>query len=236
MLKGRIALVTGGSRGIGKEVVLKFAENGATVISGDLIEPDYTHENVSHVKLNVTDRENIKEVAAQLKEKYGKLDILVNNAGITRDSLLQRMKEEDWDLVVDINLKGVYNVMQGLVSLLLKSESASVINMASVVGLDGNAGQTNYSATKGGVIAMAKSWAKEFGRKKLRTNAIAPGFIKTDMTHVLPEKVVESVLENTPLRSMGEASDVADTALFLASDMSKFITGQVIRVDGGLNL
>ena len=209
MLKGRIALVTGGSRGIGKEVVLK---------------------------LNVTDRENIKEVAAQLKEKYGKLDILVNNAGITRDSLLQRMKEEDWDLVVDINLKGVYNVMQGLVSLLLKSESASVINMASVVGLDGNAGQTNYSATKGGVIAMAKSWAKEFGRKKLRANAIAPGFIKTDMTHVLPEKVVESVLENTPLRSMGEASDVADTALFLASDMSKFITGQVIRVDGGLNL
>lgn len=236
MLKGRVALVTGGSRGIGKEVVLKFAENGATVISGDLIEPDYTHENVSHVKLNVTDRENIKEVAAQLKEKYGKLDILVNNAGITRDSLLQRMKEEDWDLVVDINLKGVYNVMQGLVSLLLKSESASVINMASVVGLDGNAGQTNYSATKGGVIAMAKSWAKEFGRKKLRANAIAPGFIKTDMTHVLPEKVVESVLENTPLRSMGEASDVADTALFLASDMSKFITGQVIRVDGGLNL
>ncbi len=236
MLKGRIALVTGGSRGIGKEVVLKFAENGATVISGDLIEPDYSHENVSHVKLNVTDRENIKEVAAQLKEKYGKLDILVNNAGITRDSLLQRMKEEDWDLVVDINLKGVYNVMQGLVSLLLKSESASVINMASVVGLDGNAGQTNYSATKGGVIAMAKSWAKEFGRKKLRANAIAPGFIKTDMTHVLPEKVVESVLENTPLRSMGEASDVADTALFLASDMSKFITGQVIRVDGGLNL
>ena len=234
MLKGRIALVTGGSRGIGKEVVLKFAENGATVISGDLIEPDYSHENVSHVKLNVTDRENIKEVAAQLKEKYGKLDI--NNAGITRDSLLQRMKEEDWDLVVDINLKGVYNVMQGLVSLLLKSESASVINMASVVGLDGNAGQTNYSATKGGVIAMAKSWAKEFGRKKLRANAIALGFIKTDMTHVLPEKVVESVLENTPLRSMGEASDVADTALFLASDMSKFITGQVIRVDGGLNL
>ena len=236
MLKGRIALVTGGSRGIGKEVVLKFAENGATVISGDLIEPDYSHENVFHVKLNVTDRENIKEVAAQLKEKYGKLDILVNNAGITRDSLLQRMKEEDWDLVVDINLKGVYNVMQGLVSLLLKSESASVINMASVVGLDGNAGQTNYSATKGGVIAMAKSWAKEFGRKKLRANAIAPGFIKTDMTHVLPEKVVESVLENTPLRSMGEASDVADTALFLASDMSKFITGQVIRVDGGFNL
>ncbi len=236
LLKGKIALITGGARGIGKEIVLKYAENGATVISGDLIDPDYSHENVSHIKLNVTDRENIKQVASGIKEKYGKLDILVNNAGITRDSLLQRMKEEDWDLVVDINLKGVYNVMQGMVSLLLKSEGASVINMASVVGLDGNMGQTNYSATKGGVIAMSKTWAKEFGRKNLRSNAIAPGFIKTDMTHVLPEKVVETVLENTPLKKMGDAEDVANAALFLGSDMSKFITGQVIRIDGGLNL
>lgn len=225
MLKDKIALITGGSRGIGKEIVLKYAENGATVISGDLIDPDYSHENVIHVKLNVTDRENIKKVAAEIKEKYKKLDILVNNAGITRDSLLQRMKEEDWDLVVDINLKGVYNVMQGMVSLLLKSDGASVINMASVVGLDGNMGQTNYSATKGGVIAMSKTWAKEFGRKNLRSNAIAPGFIKTDMTHVLPEKVVEAVLENTPLKKMGDAQDVANAALFLGSDMSKFITG-----------
>lgn len=236
MLKDKIALITGGSRGIGKEIVLKYAENGATVISGDLIDHDYSHENVIHVKLNVTDRENIKKVAAEIKEKYGKLDILVNNAGITRDSLLQRMKEEDWDLVVDINLKGVYNVMQGMVSLLLKSDGASVINMASVVGLDGNMGQTNYSATKGGVIAMSKTWAKEFGRKNLRSNAIAPGFIKTDMTHVLPEKVVEAVLENTPLKKMGDAQDVANAALFLGSDMSKFITGQVIRIDGGLSL
>ncbi len=236
MLKGKIALVTGGARGIGKEIALKFAENGATVISGDLIDADYTHVNVSHIKLNVTDRENIKEVAKELKEKYGKIDILVNNAGITRDSLLQRMKEADWDLVVDINLKGVYNVMQGLISLLLKSEAASVINMASVVGLDGNMGQTNYAATKGGVIAMTKTWAKEFGRKNLRSNAVAPGFIKTDMTHVLPEEVVEKVLANTPLQSMGDAQDVANATLFLASDMSKFITGQVIRVDGGLNL
>ena len=209
MLKGKIALVTGGARGIGKEIVLKYAENGATVISGDLIDADYTHENVTHVKLNVTDRENIKELAAMVKEKYGKLDILVNNAGITRDSLLQRMKEDDWDLLIDINLKGVYNMMQGFVSLLLKSKGASVINMASVVGVDGNAGQTNYAASKGGVIAM---------------------------THVLPEKLVESVLENTPLKKMGDAEDVADAALFLASDMSKFITGQVLRVDGGLNL
>ena len=198
MLSGKIALITGGSRGIGKEIALKFAENGATVISGDLIDPDYSHENVSHVKLNVTDRENIKEIANEIKEKYGRLDILVNNAGITRDSLLQRMKEADWDLVIDINLKGVYNVMQGFVSLLLKSKASSVINMASVVGVDGNAGQTNYA--------------------------------------VLPEKVVETVLANTPLRKMGDAEDVANAALYLASDMSKFVTGQVLRVDGGLNL
>ena len=236
MLKGKIALVTGGSRGIGKEIVLKYAENGATVISGDLIDADYTHENVEHIKLNVTDRENIKEIAKIIKDKYGKLDILVNNAGITRDSLLQRMSEDNWDLVVDINLKGVFNVMQGIVSLLFKSESASVINMASVVGLDGNVGQTNYSATKGGVIAMTKTWAKEFGRKNVRSNALAPGFIQTDMTHVLPEKVIETVLAQTPLRRMGTAKDIAEASLFLASDASKFITGQVIRIDGGLNL
>lgn len=236
MLNGKIALITGGARGIGKEIALKFAENGATVISGDLMDADYTHENITHIKLNVTDRENIKEVAKELKEKYGRLDILVNNAGITRDSLLQRMKEVDWDLVVDINLKGVFNVMQGFVSLLLKSKASSVINMASVVGVDGNLGQTNYAATKGGVIAMSKTWAKEFGRKNLRSNALAPGFIKTDMTHVLPEKVVEKVLDNTPLRKMGDAEDVANAALFLASDNSKFITGQVLRIDGGLNL
>ena len=236
MLNGKIALITGGARGIGKEIALKFAENGATVISGDLMDADYTHENITHIKLNVTDRENIKEVAIELKEKYGRLDILVNNAGITRDSLLQRMKEADWDLVVDINLKGVFNVMQGFVSLLLKSKASSVINMASVVGVDGNLGQTNYAATKGGVIAMSKTWAKEFGRKNLRSNALAPGFIKTDMTHVLPEKVVEKVLDNTPLRKMGDAEDVANAALFLASDNSKFITGQVLRIDGGLNL
>ena len=236
MLNGKIALITGGARGIGKEIALKFAENGATVISGDLMDADYTHENITHIKLNVTDRENIKEVAKELKEKYGRLDILVNNAGITRDSLLQRMKEADWDLVVDINLKGVFNVMQGFVSLLLKSKASSVINMASVVGVDGNLGQTNYAATKGGVIAMSKTWAKEFGRKNLRANALAPGFIKTDMTHVLPEKVVEKVLDNTPLRKMGDAEDVANAALFLASDNSKFITGQVLRIDGGLNL
>ena len=215
----KTVIITGANRGIGKGIAYVFASKGYNIFLAHCGEAEKAYET-----------------AKEIKEKYGRLDILVNNAGITRDSLLQRMKEADWDLVIDINLKGVYNVMQGFVSLLLKSESASVINMASVVGLDGNLGQTNYSATKGGVIAMAKTWAKEFGRKKLRSNAIAPGFIKTDMTHELPEKVIESVLANTPLQAMGEAEDVANTALFLASDMSKFVTGQVIRVDGGLNL
>ena len=236
MLNGKIALITGGSRGIGKEIALKFAENGATVISGDLIDPDYSHENVSHVKLNVTDRENIKEIASEIKEKYGRLDILVNNAGITRDSLLQRMKEADWDLVIDINLKGVYNVMQGFVSLLLKSKASSVINMASVVGVDGNAGQTNYAATKGGVVAMSKTWAKEFGGRNVRANCVAPGFIQTPMTDVLSEDTIKGMLDATPLGRLGQVEDIANAVLFLASDESSFITGEVISVSGGLML
>lgn len=236
-LEGKIAVVTGSARGIGRAIVEKLAAHGAKmVISCDMGESSYEQGNVVHKILNVTDREAIKTFVDEIEKEYGKIDILVNNAGITRDSLLQRMKEADWDLVIDINLKGVYNVMQGFVSLLLKSKASSVINMASVVGVDGNAGQTNYAATKGGVIAMAKTWAKEFGRKNLRSNAIAPGFIETNMTHVLPEKVVETVLANTPLRKMGDAEDVANAALYLASDMSKFVTGQVLRVDGGLNL
>ena len=236
MLKGKIALVTGGARGIGKEIVLKYAENGATVISGDLIDADYTHENVTHVKLNVTDRENIKELATMVKEKYGRLDVLVNNAGITRDSLLQRMKEDDWDLLIDINLKGVYNVMQGFISLLLKSKGASVINMASVVGVDGNAGQTNYAATKGGVVAMSKTWAKEFGGRNVRANCVAPGFVQTPMTDVLPEETVKGMLAATPLGRLGQVDDIANAVLFLASDESSFITGEVISVSGGLML
>ena len=247
MTERRKALITGASRGIGRAICVKLASEGTDIVfsyrSGDEAASETVNLcreygiEIHAIKADVSNSEECERLIREAVDLLGgRIDILVNNAGITRDSLLQRMKETDWDLVVDINLKGVYNVMQGLVSLLLKSEGASVINMASVVGLDGNMGQTNYAATKGGVIAMTKTWAKEFGRKKLRSNAIAPGFIKTDMTHVLPEEIVEKVLDNTPLQSMGDAQDVANAALFLASDMSKFVTGQVVRVDGGLNL
>ena len=236
MLNGKIALITGGSRGIGKEIALKFAENGATVISGDLIDPDYSHENVSHVKLNVTDRENIKEIASEIKEKYGRLDILVNNAGITKDGLLMRMTEDQWDAVINVNLKGVFNMTQAISRSMLKARKGSIITLSSVVGLHGNAGQTNYAATKGGVVAMSKTWAKEFGGRNVRANCVAPGFIQTPMTDVLSEDTIKGMLDATPLGRLGQVEDIANAVLFLASDESSFITGEVISVSGGLML
>lgn len=236
MLNGKIALITGGSRGIGKEIALKFAENGATVISGDLIDPDYSHENVSHVKLNVTDRENIKEIASEIKEKYGRLDILVNNAGITKDGLLMRMTEDQWDAVINVNLKGVFNMTQAVSRSMLKARKGSIITLSSVVGLHGNAGQTNYAATKGGVVAMSKTWAKEFGGRNVRANCVAPGFIQTPMTDVLSEDTIKGMLDATPLGRLGQVEDIANAVLFLASDESSFITGEVISVSGGLML
>ena len=236
MLSGKIALITGGSRGIGKEIALKFAENGATVISGDLIDPDYSHANVSHVKLNVTDRENIKEIASEIKEKYGRLDILVNNAGITKDGLLMRMTEDQWDAVINVNLKGVFNMTQAVSRSMLKARKGSIITLSSVVGLHGNAGQTNYAATKGGVVAMSKTWAKEFGGRNVRANCVAPGFIQTPMTDVLSEDTIKGMLDATPLGRLGQVEDIANAVLFLASDESSFITGEVISVSGGLML
>ncbi len=188
------------------------------------------------MELNVTDVENVKAVVAEIAERDGRIDVLVNNAGITRDALIQKMSDDDWNAVVSVNLKGVFNVTREVGPVMMGTGSGSIISMASVVALDGNIGQSNYAATKGGVVSMTKTWAKEFARKgaQVRANAIAPGFIRTPMTEAVPEKILEGIVGKTPLGRMGEPEDIARCALFLASDDSSFITSQTIRVDGGL--
>ena len=238
-LEGKVAIITGAGRGIGKEAARLFAKEGARVIACDVMEEwvkglGEEVEGIEGYKLDVTDRGMIGEVVKDVYERYGKIDVLVNNAGITRDALFVKMKEEDWDRVIEVNLKGVFNMTQVVVPYMVKGGGGSIINTSSVVGIYGNIGQTNYAASKAGLIGMTKVWAKELGRYGIRVNAVAPGFIKTPMTEKLPEKVVNIVLDRTPLRRMGEPIEVAYVYLFLASDESSFITGQVIGVDGGL--
>ena len=237
-LKGKVALVTGSARGIGRAIVEKFAGEGAAmVISCDMGPAEYTQENVRHEILNVTDREAIKTFVKQIVAEYGKIDILVNNAGITQDAPFVRMSEAQWDAVININLKGVFNVTQAVAPVMTKHKKGSIITLSSVVGLYGNIGQTNYAATKAGVIAMSNTWKKELARKgaQIRVNCIAPGFIQSPMTDKLSEKAVEGILSGVPLQRMGTKEDVANTALFLASDESSYITGAVIPVSGGLS-
>lgn len=236
-LEGKIAVVTGSARGIGRAIVEKLAAHGAKmVVSCDMGEATYEQANVVHKTLNVTNRDAIKTFVDEVEKEYGKIDILVNNAGITKDGLLMRMSEEQWDAVIDVNLKGVFNMTQAVSKSMLKARKGSIINMASVVGLHGNPGQTNYAATKGGVIAMSKTWAKEFGSRSVRSNCIAPGFIQTPMTDILPEDVIKGMLDATPLGRLGQVEDIANAVLFLASDESSFITGEVLSVAGGLML
>ncbi|MGL6120423.1 MAG: 3-oxoacyl-[acyl-carrier-protein] reductase [Fusobacteriaceae bacterium] len=236
-LKGKIALVTGSARGIGRSIVEKLASEGAEMVfSCDMGEATYEQSNVRHEILNVTDREGIAALVKKIKEEFGRIDILVNNAGITKDSLLARMSEDQWDAVINVNLKGVFNMTQAVAPLMSSKKYGSIITLSSVVGLYGNVGQTNYAATKGGVITMTKTWAKELARKgaQIRANCVAPGFIETPMTAELPEKVIAGMIERTPLSRMGKAEDIANAVLFLASDESSFITGQTIAVTGGL--
>ena len=241
-LEHKVCLVTGGARGIGRAIVESFAAAGArAVYAGDLAfdgfdEVTGRYSQVKGIDLNVTDGESIRGAVEQIMAAEGRIDVLVNNAGITRDGLLQKMGDDDWDAVVNVNLKGVFAVTRAVAPAMMEAGSGSIINMASVVALDGNIGQTNYAATKGGVVSMTKTWAKEFARKgaQVRVNALAPGFIRTPMTETVPQKVLDLMVSKTPLGRMGEAQDIANAAPFLASDAASFIPCRVLRVDGGL--
>lgn len=246
MLKGKVALITGATRGIGKAIALKFAENGADIAL------NYRSENealktlvreledkgvkVLPVQGDVSILEDANRIVKETVEGLGKLDILVNNAGITKDGLMVRMKEEDFDSVINTNLKGTFNTMKATSSIMMKKRSGKIINISSVVGLVGNAGQSNYSASKAGIIGLTKSVARELGGRGINVNAIAPGFIQTDMTEVLSDKVKESMESSIPLKKLGNPEDVANLALFLGSNLSDYITGQVIAVDGGMTM
>ena len=245
ILAGRNAVVTGANRGIGAAILAEFAAQGANVwacarrAESDFLEmcAQLAQEHgvwIEPVIFDIADEDGIKAGAQQIRIEKKPVDILVNNAGITRDGLLMRMKDEDFDAVIDINLKGVYLVTKAVSKIMMKQRSGHIINMTSVVGVMGNAGQTNYAASKAGVIGFTKSCAKELASRGITVNAIAPGFINTDMTDVLPEKVKEAMVTEIPLGRMADAEEVATVATFLASDFANYITGQVINVDGGM--
>lgn len=246
LLENKIALITGASRGIGKRTAQLFAEHGATVIFTDLQENDASRELLDELQKqqpkstfiasNAADYDQTVAVAEQVQKQFGRLDVLVNNAGITRDTLLLRMSPKDWDLVLEVNLRSVFNYCKAFAPIMLKQRSGSIINTSSVVGVNGNAGQCNYSASKAGIIGFSKSLAKELGSRGIRCNAIAPGFIETAMTLAMPEDARNKWLADIPLRRGGTELDIARTSLFLASDLSEYITGQVICVDGGISL
>ena len=242
MVEGKTALITGAARGIGKAIALKFAQEGANIAFTDLEVNLETEQELAALGVkaksyasNAADFAQTEQVVAQVKEEFGTIDILVNNAGITKDGLMLRMSEQQWDAVIAVNLKSAFNFVHACVPIMMRQRGGSIINMASVVGVHGNAGQSNYAASKAGLIALAKSIAQEMGPKGIRANAIAPGFIETAMTAALPDDVREEWKKKIPLRRGGQVEDIANTALYLASDLSSYVTGQVIQVDGGMN-
>ena len=244
MLKGKVALITGATRGIGKAIALKFAENGADIALNYRSDNEALRTLVSELEdkgvkvlpVQGSVLEDANKIVKEAVDGLGKLDIVVNNAGITKDGLIVRMKEEDFDAVIDTNLKGTFNMMKATSSIMMKQRSGKIINISSVVGLVGNAGQSNYSASKAGIIGLTKSIARELGGRGINVNAIAPGFIQTDMTDVLSDKIKESMESTIPLKRLGNPEDVANLALFLGSNLSDYITGQVIAVDGGMTM
>ena len=246
LFTGKTALITGAARGIGKAIALKFAEEGANVAFTDLVIDENglaTQEEIAAkgVKAkgyasNAADFAQTEEVVKLIKEEFGSIDILVNNAGITKDGLMLRMSEQQWDAVINVNLKSAFNFIHACVPVMMRQRAGSIINMSSVVGVHGNAGQANYAASKAGLIALAKSIAQEMGPRGIRANAIAPGFIDTAMTQQLSEEVRNEWCQKIPLRRGGTVDDIANTALFLASDLSAYVSGQVIQVDGGMNM
>jgi len=242
-LRDRIALVTGAARGIGREIALKLAGNGADIAVVDL-NPDQVAEVAEEIQKlgrralaldgSVSDSGDVEKFVKKVSEEFGRIDILVNNAGITRDTLLMRMKEEDWDAVLSVNLKGAFLCTKAVAKLMVKQRYGRIVNISSVIGLMGNAGQANYGASKAGIIGLTKSVARELASRNITANAIAPGFIETSMTGVLPDNMKTQMLDRIPLGRMGTPEDVANTVVFLASDLAGYITGQTIAVDGGM--
>lgn len=245
ILSGKIVLVTGGSRGIGEAIVLKFAELGADVAftyqsseekaNAVVAEVEKYGVRVKSYKSNAADYNEAETLINDVVTYFGKLDVLINNAGITKDTLMLRMSEEQWDQVMEVNLKSVFNLTKHALKPMMKQKAGSIINMSSVVGVFGNAGQANYAASKAGIIGFTKSIAKEVGSRNIRCNAIAPGFIETDMTHALTEDQKKAYIDNIPLKRLGTGEDVANACVYLGSDMSTYVSGQVISVCGALN-
>ena len=244
MLDGKVALVTGAARGIGKAIALKFASEGADVAFTDLVINEAAQETISEIAAfghrvkgyasNAANFEETHTVVDEILKDFGRIDILVNNAGITKDGLVMRMTEDQWDAVINVNLKSAFNFIHAVIPGMARQKGGSIINMASIAGQMGNPGQINYASSKAGLIAMAKTVAKEMGSRGIRANAIAPGFIVSEMTNALPEAVREEYIKVIPMKRGGTVDEIANTALYLASDLSSYVTGQVIAVNGGL--